>query len=73
MKLHTGKTTAGYRFRIYTCDGGGPFPVHGAVWSKVTRMWMVTAWARNGANRNFSARDISPRVMARIEEENSPL
>lgn len=73
MKYPTGKTVGGYRFRIYAGNGGGPFPVHGAVWSKELRMWVGTTWTLTGVNHFLSKHNISPRVMARIEEENSPI
>lgn len=41
------KTEDGEKARVYTMDGGGEFPVHGAILGK-GGVWEVTLWRRDG-------------------------
>lgn len=34
---------------IYTADGGGERPIHGAYWSGESDGWIVTQWASDGS------------------------
>ena len=40
------KTRGGYDKRIYATDGGGGFPIHGAI--KIASEWMAAAWTVRG-------------------------
>lgn len=42
------QTVDGHPVRIYATDGGGWFPIHGAVWFKRFEEWKLMDWTRNG-------------------------
>jgi hypothetical protein len=48
-KNKTYRTRDGREVRIYATDGGGPYPVHGAVLG--TNFWSATNWSENGSYR----------------------
>jgi hypothetical protein len=43
------RTRDGREVRIYATDGGGAYPVHGAVLG--TNFWSATNWSQNGSYR----------------------
>lgn len=34
--------------RIYCTDAGGPYPVHGAIWSDFFERWRIMRWTPRG-------------------------
>lgn len=42
------QTRSGSRVRLYTIDGGGIHPVHGAIYSEDEKEWHIEAWDENG-------------------------
>jgi len=48
-KDKTYRTRDGREVRIYATDGGGAYPVHGAVLG--TNFWSTTNWSENGSYR----------------------
>ena len=42
------KTVDGTPVRIYATDGGGVYPVHGAVFSEVDNRWIQERWTPKG-------------------------
>ena len=42
------QTVGGHPVRIYATDGGGWFPVHGAIWENKDGPWLVYRWRRDG-------------------------
>lgn len=46
--MYTRKTLGGDDVRIYSRDGGGDFPVHGAIKRFPADVWVLMAWAEGG-------------------------
>lgn len=42
------QTRNGKKVRIYCTDASGPYPVHGAVWSELTKQWDICTWTKDG-------------------------
>jgi len=47
------QTKGGTPVRIYATDGGGHYPVHGAIW-KGSEGWVLSAWAKSGSDSSDS-------------------
>jgi len=47
------QTKGGTPVRVYATDGGGHYPVHGAIW-KGSEGWVLSAWAKNGSDSSDS-------------------
>lgn len=74
MKIEVGKlyqTRDGERVRIYTDDGGGYFPIHGAIYRDDYPGWDSETWKANGrfSNEGAAGRDI---VAEWVEPEPKP-
>ena len=54
----TYQTRSGLPVRIYSTDGGGPFPVHGAI--RDGNEWFLCKWRDNGENFSRTAADLIP-------------
>jgi len=48
-KNKTYKTRDGREVRIYATDGGGCWPVHGAIKTKDSGVWVNYCWSANGS------------------------
>lgn len=48
------QTKDGKPVRIYATDGGGEYPVHGAIWNYEFSQWVLLQWSLNGV---FISRD----------------
>lgn len=48
MRMYTRKTLGGDDVRIYSRDGGGEFPVHGAIKRFPADVWVLMAWTEGG-------------------------
>lgn len=46
------QTKSGKPVRIYATDGGGEYPVHGAIYDENTGTWSVEHWRINGGYNN---------------------
>lgn len=59
------RTMNGYEARIYATDGGGSFPLHGAVWLSPDE-WLTITWNQQGIfypnsqNPNAHELDLDP-------------
>jgi hypothetical protein len=42
------RTRSGSRVKLYTIDGGGFHPVHGAIYSENEKEWHIETWDKNG-------------------------
>jgi len=42
------KTKDGRPVRIYATDGGGLYPIHGAIWMNSEEGWRVATWTKGG-------------------------
>ena len=49
--INATKMKDGAPIRIYPTDGGGPYPVRGAIWKglKGWVLWVLSVWAKNGS------------------------
>lgn len=59
------RTVDGREVRIYAVDGGGVFPVHGAIWNEVHNLWESRCWPANGCFGGNSIGDlveVKPRI-----------
>ena len=63
-------TRCGLPFRLYATDGGGDYPVHGAVLKD--DKWNIDCWTCDGmfiqsSEHSFDLIEVKPRNCARIE------
>jgi len=59
-KSKTYITREGEPVRIYCTDGGGHYPVHGAVY--INGVWSLISWEENGDNSNhYSLVEVKPK------------
>lgn len=61
------QTRDGEKVRIYCTDGGGDYPVHGAIWNINTEEWLSFQWTsegkfHNGAEDDFDLFEVKPRI-----------
>jgi hypothetical protein len=42
------QTRDGRKVRIYCTDGGGEYPVHGAVFNESSKVWVTQTWTLDG-------------------------
>lgn len=50
------RTRGNQKTRVYCTDGGGKYPVHGAVWDEEKQEWITRTWTLNGVYRiNFES------------------
>ena len=73
MEIELGKqyrTRDGREVRVYAVDGGGPYPVHGAV--KLDEGWEAGVWRSDGRLSGYTEGDTDLiEVKPRIERKNS--
>jgi len=63
----TYRTRDGRQVRIYSTDGGGIYPIHGAILDKVLPGWFLATWDINGyslrGNKEFADLiEVQPRI-----------
>jgi hypothetical protein len=59
-----------HKVRIYATDAGGDYPVHGAIYNRITCEWTVATWTKEGLSL-FGTKDHSlDLVLAHDEEDN---
>lgn len=62
------KTHDGHEVRIYALDGGGYWPVHGAMKSDNGLGWLSATWERNGQHHveGYSLVEVKPRIKRKV-------
>jgi hypothetical protein len=58
------QTRDGREVRIYTVDGGGSYPIHGAIFDKVDNCWCPFSWPNDGKFNKYCGR---PREESRYD------
>lgn len=61
------QTRDGEKVRIYCTDGGGEYPVHGAIWNKDPAEWLIMWWTSEGklssdTEDDFDLVEVKPRI-----------
>lgn len=59
------QTRDGEKVRIYCTDGGGKYPVHGAIWNVNTEEWLSFQWTIEGTfgtDTDFDLVEVKPRI-----------
>jgi hypothetical protein len=67
----TYRTRDGRQVRIYSTDGGGIYPIHGAILDKVLPGWFLATWDINGyslrGNKEFADLiEVKPRIKREV-------
>jgi hypothetical protein len=65
------QTVGGHPVRIYATDGGGGFPVHGAIWVCTFGEWVTYQWSLNGGFVGRNGEDNSDLDLD-LRDENGP-
>ena len=61
-------TGVGHEVRIYAIDGGGYWPIHGAMKSNDGLGWLTASWEKDGGHHveAYSLVEVKPRIKQKV-------